>query len=262
MANLELGFILLLFIGGLAAGIINTLAGNGSAITLSLLMLTGMPANVANATNRIGALVQTLTAVISLRKTPRTRFLVKDSWWFFWPSVIGSVLGAFLAVDIDPILLKRIIGVIMLFLLGTMLYSPKKWAKPTDVSRSRKTALNWFLIFLTAVYGGFIQMGIGIMLLSVLVLLASYSLRDANIIKLVIALIFVVPAFFVFAFTGDMVWLPGLILAVGQGLGALIGARYILFLPKANYLVKVLLIVILSVSSLSLLGFFDALSSL
>ena len=262
MGNLEIGFVLLLFVGGIAAGIINTLAGNGSAITLSLLIFTGMPATVANATNRIGALVQTITAVVSLRRTPRTKFLFKDSLWFFIPSVLGSVLGAFLAVDIDPVLLKRIIGVIMLFLLGTMLYSPKKWAKPTDVSRTRKTTLNWVLIFLTAVYGGFIQMGIGIMLLSVLVLLASYSLRDANIIKLMLALIFVVPAFIVFAATGDMVWLPGLILAAGQGIGALIGARYILFLPKANYLVKVLLIVILSVSSLSLLGFFEALSSL
>jgi uncharacterized membrane protein YfcA len=261
MGTLEIGMVLLLFAGGIAAGIINTLAGNGSAITLSLLIFTGMPATAANATNRIGALVQTITAVLSLRRSPRTKFLLKDSLWFFIPSVLGSVLGAFLAIDIDPVLLKRIIGVIMLFLLGTMLYSPKKWAKPTDVSQSRKTTLNWFLIFLTAVYGGFIQMGIGIMLLSVLVLLASYSLRDANIIKLMLALIFVVPAFFVFAFTGDMVWLPGIILAVGQGIGALIGARYILFLPKANYLVKVLLIVILSLSSLNLLGVFTALSN-
>ncbi len=257
---MEPAMYLLLFLGGLAAGIINTLAGNGSAITLSLLIFTGMPATAANATNRIGALVQTLTAVLSLRRTKRTLILFKDSLWFFTPAVLGSVLGAFLAVDIDPILLKRIIGGIMLFLLITMLYSPKKWARPTEVGKTRKTPLNWFLIFATAVYGGFIQMGIGIMLLAVLVLLARYSLRDGNIIKLLLALIFVVPAFVVFASTGDMVWLPGLVLAAGQGVGALIGARYILFLPKANAIVKILLIVILSVSSLSLLGVFEALS--
>lgn len=252
----------LLFGGGFLAGIINTLAGNGSAITLSLLILSGMPANVANGTNRIGALVQTITAVLSLRRSPRTLFLFKDSAWFLVPAVIGSVLGAFLAVDVDPVVLKRIIGLIMLLLLGTMVYKPGKWARPTDTNKSHKTVLNWILIFAVAVYGGFLQMGIGIMLLSLLVLVAHYSLRDANIIKLVLAFLFVLPAFVVFAWNGHLEWVPGLILAVGQGLGAWIGARYILFLPKANTIVRYTLIVILIISSVSLLGIVDAIRSL
>ncbi|QNR24637.1 sulfite exporter TauE/SafE family protein [Croceimicrobium hydrocarbonivorans] len=252
----------LLFGGGFLAGIINTLAGNGSAITLSLLILSGMPANVANGTNRIGALVQTITAVLSLRRSPRTLFLFKDSAWFLVPAVIGSVLGAFLAVDVDPVVLKRIIGLIMLLLLGTMVYKPGKWARPTDTSKSHKTVLNWILIFAVAVYGGFLQMGIGIMLLSLLVLVAHYSLRDANIIKLVLAFLFVLPAFVVFVWNGHLEWVPGLLLAVGQGLGAWIGARYILFLPKANAIVRYTLIVILIISSVSLLGIVDAIRSL
>lgn len=247
----------LLFGGGFLAGIINTLAGNGSAITLSLLILSGMPANVANGTNRIGALVQTITAVLSLRRSPRTVFLFKDSTWFLIPAVIGSIIGALLAVEVDPQILKRIIGVIMLLLLFTMLYKPAKWARPTDVGKSHKSILNWILIFLVAVYGGFLQMGIGIMLLSLLVLVAHYSLRDANIIKLVLALLFVLPAFIVFVVNGDLEWLPGIALAIGQGLGAWIGARFILFLPKANTIVRYTLIAILSVSSFTLLGIYD-----
>ena len=96
---------LLLFAGGLLAGVINTLAGNGSAITLSILILSGMPANLANGTNRIGALVQTITAVLSLRRSPRTLFLFKDSVWLAIPAIIGSVIGAFLAIDVDPVVL-------------------------------------------------------------------------------------------------------------------------------------------------------------
>ncbi len=253
---------LLLFGGGFLAGVINTLAGNGSAITLSILILSGMPANVANGTNRIGALIQTITAVLSLRRSPRTLFLFKDSIWFVIPAILGSVIGAFLAIDVDPQLLRKIIGAIMLALLVTMIYKPAKWARATDVARSHKTALNWIMIFAVAVYGGFLQMGIGIMLLSLLVLVAHYSLRDANIIKLVLALLFVVPAFFVFALNGEMEWLPGLILAIGQGLGAWIGARFILFLPKANTIVRYTLILILSVSSFVLLGIADWLFAL
>lgn len=254
--------ILLFFIGGVAAGIINTLAGNGSAITLSLLIFTGMPANVANATNRIGALAQTLTAVLSLRRTKRTKLLLQDALWFFLPSVAGTLIGAYLAIDIDPLLLRRIIGVFMLTLLLTMIYKPSKWRGPTDLGKTKKNFLNAGIIFLIAVYGGFIQMGIGIMLLATLVLLARYSLRDANIIKLLLALVFVVPAFLVFAWSGDMEWFPGSILALGQALGAWVGARYILFLPRANQIVRWVLILILTASSLSLLGLFQLIANL
>ncbi len=258
----EWWYYLLLFAGGLLAGVINTLAGNGSAITLSILILSGMPANVANGTNRVGALVQTITAVLSLRRSPRTLFLFKDSYWFLIPAILGSVIGAFLAVDVDPVVLRRIIGVIMFLLLATMIYKPAKWSRPTDVGKSHRTTLNWILIFLVAVYGGFLQMGIGIMLLSLLVLVAHYSLRDANIIKLVLAFLFVFPAFLVFALNGDIEWIPGLLLAAGQGLGAWFGARYILFLPKANTIVRYTLITILSISSFTLLGFFELISTL
>ena len=255
--SLDFWYYLLLFSGGLLAGVINTLAGNGSAITLSLLIFTGLPATAANATNRIGALVQTLTAVLSLRRSPRTLILFRESWWFVPPALIGSVAGAFLAIDIDPGLLRKIIGAFMVFLLFTMLYRPAKWQRATVVGHRRRTALNWLLVLLIATYGGFIQMGIGIMLLSLLVLLAHFSLRDANIIKLLLALIFVVPAFFVFALGGEIEWLPGIVLAIGQGFGAWLGARYILYLPKANLIIRWLLILILSLSSLSLLGIFD-----
>lgn len=244
---------LLLFGGGILAGIMNTLAGNGSAITLSLLIFFGLPANVANATNRIGAMVQTITAVISLRKTPRTKFMFRESIWFFIPSIIGSAIGAFIAGTVDPDMLRFIIGLIMLLLLFTILNKPKKWLKATNLNINSKTPLNWFLIFLIGFYGGFIQMGIGIMILSVLVLLMQYSLRDANIIKLLLAMVFLIPAFFVFLWSGDMQWKPGIALAAGQAIGAVIGARYILFLPKANVIVRWILIVILSISSIVML---------
>ncbi len=253
-AHLEWQDYILFILGGLAAGVINTLAGNGSAITLSLLIFTGMPADVANATNRIGAFVQTVTAVLSLKRSKRTKMLLGQSVWFFIPAVLGSVLGAFIAVEIDPQLLRTIIGLIMLLLLITLITRPSKWQRSTDVGKNHRTWLNAFMIFVIAVYGGFLQMGIGIMLLSVLVLIAHYSLRDANIIKLILAAVFVLPAFIVFIASGHIHWLPGVALAVGQGIGAFIGARYILFLPKANVIIRWLLIVILSISSALLLG--------
>lgn len=244
---------LLIALGGFMAGIINTLAGNGSAITLSILLFTGLPADVANATNRMGVLMQTTTAVGSLRRTNRTKLLFKHALWYLPIAVAGSVAGALLAVDIDEEVLKTVIGVIMLLLLLTLIFRPGIWGKSTDISQKRNKWLHGFLILLTAFYGGFVQMGIGIILLSVLVLLSGYGIKDANIIKLTLALVFVVPAFVVFAFSGDMLLLPGLALALGMGIGARLAARRILYLPKAQLYVRWVLIAILSISSLVLL---------
>lgn len=239
---------LLYILGGFAAGIINTLAGNGSAITLSLLMAFGMSPNVANATNRLGILPQALAAVLSLKKSKRTLKLFKDGYWFFIPIVIGSFIGAFIAVDIDPDLFKRIIGFVMLFILFTLLKNPDKWLISTEVSKNRKTPLNFIVFLAIGIYGGFIQMGIGILLLTALVLVAKYSLRDGNIIKLLIALVLIVPSFLVFLASGQIQWLPGLAIAIGSASGAWFAVRYLLVLPQARTFIRKLLIVLLVVA--------------
>jgi len=228
--------------GGFLAGIINTLAGNGSAITLPLLLSMGMDANVANATNRVGVLLQTATAVGSVKKTKESRFLIRGSVWYYIPTILGSIGGALLAVDIDPEILKLIIGLLMFVVLFTLLLQPKKWLRDTDLGKKKKTPLQWILFFAIGFYGGFIQMGIGIMILSTLVLLAHYSLKDANIIKLLVALVMIIPAFIIYVFSGDIEWVPGVVLAAGASLGAWFGVKYVMYHPKAAKYIRFLLI--------------------
>lgn len=233
----------LLFIGGgFLAGIINTLAGNGSAITLTLLLTTGMDASIANATNRVGVLLQTFTSLVSLKRSTRTLLLLKHSAWYFLPTILGSIGGALLAVDINPETLEIIIGIFMLLLLGTLLLQPKKWLISTDTGRNKKTWVNWVLMFVIGFYGGFIQMGIGIMMLAALVLSAKFSLKDANIIKLLLAFILIIPAFIIYLWKGDIVWAPGIALAIGAMAGAYVGTKYVLYHPKANKYIRFVLI--------------------
>ena len=236
---------LLLILGGLAAGIINTLAGNGSAITLSLMMFMGLPAGAANATNRIGVVFQTITAVLSLPRTTAIRQLKKRSMLLFVPAVVGAAIGAWLADETPDVWLYNVIGVVMVLLLATILFKPSRWLKST-VSAPRQKGFGMYAVFFAiGLYAGYIQMGIGIMMLAALVLYAGYSLVDANVIKLVLALIFTIPAFFVFLASGKMNWPMGMALGLGQMLGAWIGTRFLLPHPKASVWIRYLLIIIL-----------------
>lgn len=250
--EIELGYweYLWLVLGGLAAGIINTLAGNGSAITLSLLMWMGLPAGWANATNRIGVVFQTITAVVSLPKTERNRSLRRSAYPLFIPSIIGAALGAWLADETPDTWLRYVIGVVMIFLLFTLLFKPSRWkAEPAQQPQTSSLGLHLYF-FAFGLYAGYIQMGIGIMMLAVLVLYARYGLVEANIIKLIMALVFIVPAFFVFLAAGKMHWPSGIALGAGQMAGAWIGTRYFLTHPLAALIIRYVLTAVLIVAIL------------
>jgi len=242
--NYEWWQYLLLIFGGFTAGIINTLAGNGSAITLPLLISMGLPANEANATNRVGVLLQTLTASLTLKRSKRTLVLMRQSFWYYIPTILGSIGGALLAIDVNPEVLKLIIGFLMIFILFTLLLQPKKWLINTDPAKNKRTLLQWLIFFAIGFYGGFIQMGIGIMILSSLVLLVKYSLKDANVIKLMVAFVMIVPAFAIYVYSGHIQWVPGAVLAFGAGAGAWFGTKYVLYHPKARIYIRYLLITI------------------
>ena len=114
----EIWIYLLVVIVGLVAGFINTLAGSGSLLTLPLLIFLGLPANVANGTNRIGILLQSLVGVGSFRKQKVLNF--KEGMWLMIPAVVDSLVGAKLAININEEMMRKAIGallIIMFFLI-------------------------------------------------------------------------------------------------------------------------------------------------
>lgn len=237
-----------LVVGGFCAGLINVVAGNGSAITLPLLMWVGLDANAANATNRVGALFQTTSAISSLPKTKRVKYMIRQSYFIIPPIIIGAIIGANLAVDIPETLMRASIGTIMIGLLITMLSNPKKWLIPTDGMVKKKTPKIWLAYFGLGLYGGFIQMGFGIFFLSISVLMAKYALKDGNIMKLFTAFLMTIPSFFIFALSGSIDWLYGLTLAVGTASGARFGAKKVVQHPKANAITRKVLIAVILVA--------------
>lgn len=242
---------LLLVGAGLAAGFINMLAGSGSAVTLPVLILLGLPANVANGTNRVAIVLQNVAGVSAFRH--QGVLDVRGAAMLSVPAVLGSVLGAQVAVNLDEELMRRAIGALMLVMLVVIVVRPKRWLQGEMEEMTGRP--NWrqlLLFFAIGVYGGFIQAGVGIFLLSGLVLGLGYDLVRANAVKVAIVLCLTFAALWVFVRNGQVRWDMGLVLAIGNVIGAWLGAR--VAVERGAVWVRRLLIVIVVFSAIRFLG--------
>lgn len=240
-----------LIISGVFVGFINTLAGGGTIISIALFMVLGLPANVANGTNRIAVILQNLTSAGSFARQKVLDF--RKGSWLAIPTIIGSVIGAQLAIDIREDLFRKAMGIIMIMMLFFIIFKPSVWLKGQERLVLRKvTAWQYILFFFIGIYGGFIQVGVGYFLLAGIVLGAGYDLVKANAIKVWIVLLYTPFALFVFVLNGQVYWKYGLIHAIGNITGAWIASKWAVSCG-ANFVRWVIVVVIIVFSS-DLLG--------
>jgi uncharacterized protein len=241
------------FLGGLAAGTINTLAGNGSAITLTILTeLMGLAPNVANATNRIGVMANAVSALGTFMR--RGRWETKGTEAFVFLGFLGGILGVWMATIVSNEQFLGVFKFMMVFMLFVVVFKPDRWIKELPQTRSIPVWITWPAYFLIGVYGGFIQMGMGIFFLVVMVLIARFPVIKANIAKMLVTFTFSIFSLILFSWKGMIEWQSGLTLAAGQALGAYLTASYASRSPKAGKLAYWLLIVGIL---LSLIKIFD-----
>ncbi len=214
---------LLALVGGVVAGITNTLAGSGSLITLPILVMLGLPVHEANGTNRVGIILQNIVALKTLKG--QDSLDLSGSQRFCIPIILGSLLGAYIAIDVSEGVLNIAIGCVMVGMFLVLLAKPKRWLQG-EGAEIRSTWYHFAMFFIVGVYGGFIQAGVGVLLLMSLVLGVGFDVVRANGIKLLLALIFTLPVLGIFVWHGDVNWGLGLLMAIGQSIGAYLAARF------------------------------------
>ena len=236
---------------GFVAGLVNTLAGSGSLVSLPLLMFLGLPATVANGTNRIAILMQNVVGVSGFHR--RHVLDWRGGIRLAVPALIGAVIGALIAVDLDEEMMRRAIGALMVIMLVLLLARPRRWLVGHEREAAARPGWTSYVIFFAiGLYGGFIQAGVGLFLLAGLVLNAGYDLVRANAVKLLIVLCYTPLALGVFLYAGQVEWGIGLVLAMGNMLGAWVGVR--LAVERGAEFVRWLLIVVVIVSAIEFLG--------
>jgi len=224
--DITLAHAFLLLATGLVAGVINTLAGGGSNLTLPALMVMGMPADIANATNRVGVVLQTLVAARGFKK--HDKLPVDDIGPVLLPTLVGGAVGAVAASFapegiLKPLLLGAMVTMTVVMLVKPTLVSPPAGTAPFKV-KDRPAAWWWLLV--AGFYGGFVQAGVGFILIAALAGTLRYDLVRTNALKVVCTLAFTVIALVVFIVRDQVLWLPGLVLACGTMAGAQIAVKF------------------------------------
>jgi hypothetical protein len=248
------GIVILLIFTGFLIGIINTFAGSGTALGYAICLILGLTPAQANGTVRLGVVTQTLAASY---KFYRKNYLnLKKGFLLALPITVGSLLGAEIAVNINQEIFKKIIGFSMIVMLFFIYYKPDRWIHEHDANFHPHTKIwHYFLYFVIGIYGGFIHIGVGIFILTGLVLVSGYNLAFANVLKTFIVLVYTPFTLAIFILHGDIHYGIGFLMALGNTLGGMVGANYIVKLGTRS--LKWILAVILILFIIYLFGDFN-----
>ncbi len=226
------------------------MAGGGSALTLPTLIFLGLDSAVANGTNRIAIIAQSIAAVYSFKK--ENYFDMKLSLYLSLYTLPGAVIGALLSIQLNDEYFKIILGAINIFIILT-LFIPKKKSSSSANPEKMNWKLALSLIFI-GFYGGFIQVAAGFMIMAALQNFLKVDLVRVNMYKVFLALIFTIPAFLVFIINGKVDFVLGIALASGNVFGAWQSVR--ISVRKGEKVIKIFLTIAIIIISLKLFGLF------
>ena len=235
------------FFGGLIAGGMNTLAGFGSIITLSIMMdLIGLPANVANGTNRLNIVFAGITSTLTFYK--KGKLHVSRGKWYLFATCLGAMLGVYLALIVSNEQFKVIFKYLIVVLFFVLLLNPKKLLREFSEDYQPPLYILFPVFFIIGIYGGFIQMGMGVVFIVTLVLLGRYNLVEGNALKSFIVLAYSIIALLIFWWNGLVDIKAGIAITLGQMLGGWLTAKFASENERANlWAYRVLLAIVIFV---------------
>ncbi len=207
---------------GTAAGFLNVIAGGGSLLTLPILNFVGLDLGIANATNRVSILLQNFSAMGLYHKRGRIKW--REVWPYIIPAVAGAIIGTLTAVYMPPKAF-RVIAAVSICTMGLLLIvKPTMWENPSGEPFS--PVVRTVVLFAVGIYGGFLQAGVGFLLIWAIVGGCKEDLKEANIIKIVVTALYTVASLILFASFGMVNWYAAPALALGSMAGGNMGARF------------------------------------
>lgn len=217
--------LIVLFGVGVLCGGVNTVAGGGSLLSLPILIFLGVPPLIANATNRVGIVMQNVFAITGFHQKGVN--LIRFSLPLGISSIVGAYVGAKFSLELSDSQFKLVLALVMMGVILISLWNP---AKRFAAFESRESGKYWVLstisFFFVGVYGGFIQAGVGFLSISATMMINRFDLVKANCVKVTVALFYAFTSVIVFA-SYDMIWWRyGIALGFGTALGGWLMSRH------------------------------------
>ena len=221
--ELSLSIIAILLASGLAVGFINTLAGGGSAISLTVFMALGLPVHVANGTNRIAIIMQNLSSTLTF--THKRLLDWRTGLRLGVPAIVGSVAGSQIAASIDERIFQICLAAVMVSVLIFTLLGDRLLHRG-GASVRHISPTHYFVFFLIGVYCGYIFVGTGYLVLLATMGMLHLGIVKSNVIKNFIILLAMPFSLMVFILNGDVNYAYGLIHGAGNMVGAFLASHY------------------------------------
>jgi uncharacterized protein len=216
---------LLLAAAGVLSGALNVVAGGGSFLILPVLLFLGLPAALANGTNRVGVLTQNFGGLAGFH-----RHAMIDWDWSLKasvPALAGAALGVWAALATPDFAFRRVLSIAMVVVTIWSLLNRQRNPEGVAVKpASHPSIVVGF--FVVGLYGGFIQAGVGFLSLAITTA-AGMDLVRGNAVKLLTGLLLTVLSLAVFASAGQVDWPRGIALGVGNLIGSQFGVRLAVF---------------------------------
>jgi uncharacterized protein len=244
----ELIWILMIAVGFIA-GFINTVAGGASILTLPAMILIGLDPTVANATNRIGIAISAFSAGAGYQsKMVNT---LPFSLYLGIASTLGAIIGARIAVDFDKGAFNRVLAVIMIIIVALMVFKPKMDVSTIAEKITGKSLwISLVAFFFFGIYGGFINAGMGLVMMIWLNYFNKMDLIRTNATKVLVAGIYTIGAIVVFLVNDLIDWKIGLLLAFGNMLGGWFSSR--LSVKKGEGFIKATMVIMVIIMAVQL----------
>ena len=247
---MELAFndVIILLICGVIAGFINTVAGGGSLLTLPILIFMGLPSNIANGTNRIAIFMQNIFSISGYKSRGVSDF--KYSSWLSVSALIGSIIGAKIAINIDEAMFNKILSVVIIIVVLTIIYNKKTFNINSENISIEKKIISVIMFFFIGIYGGFIHAGVGFLILSILSNYNGIQLSKANSIKVFVVFVYTFFALIVFIMENKINWVLGINLGIGNSIGGWIASRW--SYNKPDKIIKIFIIISSAIMAIKL----------
>jgi len=239
----------LLIVVGFAVGFINTVAGGGSLLSLPVLIFLGLPPSVANGTNRVAIVIQTAMATAGFKSKGVSTFPFNT--YLGISALLGAIIGARIAVDVDGAVFNRILAIVMVTVILIIIFKPKTNLQNIQERLTGKYLwLGMLAFFFFGIYGGFINAGLGFIIILFLHYFNHMTLVRANATKVSVVLIYMLSALVVFVLNDKVNWAIGFVLAIGNGTGAWIASR--VSVNKGDKFIKTFLIIMVAIMAVKL----------